>query len=150
MRARLIVNHRIHDVEAPAGLSVLSVLRDDLNLTGTRYGCGHGNCGACMVIADGVAVPACQLTVEQAAGKSITTIEGVATNGALHPVQRAFVDADAMQCGYCTSGMIISAVALQGAIPHPTDSQIRQALAPHLCRCGAYGRALRAVRNASR
>jgi aerobic-type carbon monoxide dehydrogenase small subunit (CoxS/CutS family) len=150
MLIRLTVNQRDHDVEVLPGLSLLNVLRDDLDLTGTRYGCGHGVCGACVVIVDGVATPSCQLTAEEAAGASILTIEGLARNGTLHDVQRAFVEEDAMQCGYCTSGMIMSAVALLAHTPRPSDDQIRDALAPHLCRCGVYGRVLRAVNKAAR
>jgi aerobic-type carbon monoxide dehydrogenase small subunit (CoxS/CutS family) len=149
MLIRLTVNQRVYEVEVPPGLSLLNVLRDDLDLTGTRYGCGHGVCGACVVIVDGVATPSCQLTVEAASGASILTIEGLSRNGTLHAVQRAFVDEDAMQCGYCTSGMIMSAVALLAETPHPGDDRIREALAPHLCRCGVYGRVLRAVNKAA-
>jgi aerobic-type carbon monoxide dehydrogenase small subunit (CoxS/CutS family) len=125
------------------------VLRDDLRLTGTRYGCGHGICGACVVLVDGVATPSCRVPIEQASGHSVVTIEGLDNGGALHPVQRAFVDEDAMQCGYCTSGMILSAVALLGTTAHPSDEQIRHALNGHLCRCGVYGRIVLAVKRAS-
>lgn len=127
----------------------LSALRDDLGLTGTRFVCGHGVCGACVVLADGVPVPSCMLTAREAVGKQIVTIEGLASEGGLHRVQRAFLDEDALQCGYCTSGMILSAVALLERTPRPTDDQIRDALAPHLCRCGVYGRVLRAVKKAA-
>jgi aerobic-type carbon monoxide dehydrogenase small subunit (CoxS/CutS family) len=149
MLIRLTVNQRDHDVEVLPGLSLLTVLRDDLDLTGTRYGCGHGVCGACVVMVDSVATPSCQLTVEEAAGASILTIEGLARNGTLHRVQRAFVEEDAMQCGYCTSGMIMSAVALLAQTPRPSDDQIRDVLTPHLCRCGVYGRVIRAVNKAA-
>ena len=149
MRVSLTINQQVHDVDARPGLSLLSVLRDDLGLTGTKYGCGHGACGACMILVDGIATPSCRLSVEEAAGKSILTIEGVARNGSLHPVQRAFVDEDAMQCGYCTSGMIISAIGLLAKSPHPADDEIRQALQPNLCRCGVFGRVLRAVKKAA-
>jgi aerobic-type carbon monoxide dehydrogenase small subunit (CoxS/CutS family) len=150
MHVRLHVNDRIHEIDVPPGLTLLSALRDDLGLTGTRYGCGQGVCGACFVLADGTAIPACKLSVEEAAGKHIVTIEGLAQGGTLHAVQRAFVKEDAMQCGYCTGGMVISAAALLAHTPHPTDDEIREALTPHLCRCGVYGRALRAVRKAAR
>jgi len=149
MRVQLTVNGRPCEIDVPSGTSLLAALRDDLGLTGTRYGCGHGACGACFVLADGVPVPACTWTVEQAAGKDILTIEGLARDGALSAVQQAFVDEDAMQCGYCTSGMIISATALLARSPSPTEEQIRTALAPHLCRCGVYGRVVRAVRRAA-
>ena len=149
MRVQLTVNGRPCEIDVPSGTSLLAALRDDLGLTGTRYGCGHGACGACFVLADGVPVPACTWTVEQAARKDILTIEGLARDGALSAVQQAFVDEDAMQCGYCTSGMIISATALLARSPSPTEEQIRTALAPHLCRCGVYGRVVRAVRRAA-
>jgi nicotinate dehydrogenase subunit A len=149
MHARLTVNRKVHEIEVAPGLTLLGALRDDLGLTGTRFGCGHGVCGACVVLVDGVAVPSCKIGIEEAAGKEIVTIEGLAHIGVLHPVQRAFLDEDAMQCGYCTSGMVISAAALLSHTPHPTDDQIRDALAPHLCRCGVYGRVLRAVRKAA-
>jgi aerobic-type carbon monoxide dehydrogenase small subunit (CoxS/CutS family) len=149
MRVRLAVNGQVRDADVPAGTSLLSVLRDDLGLTGTRYGCGHGACGACYVLADGQPVAACTLSVEEAAGKTLVTVEGLAEGETLHPVQRAFLEEDAMQCGYCTAGMLVSAVALLARTPHPTDDEIRGALAPHLCRCGVYVRAVRAVRRAS-
>jgi aerobic-type carbon monoxide dehydrogenase small subunit (CoxS/CutS family) len=150
MRIRLIINGQAHEAEVRSGTTLLGVLRDDLGLTGTRYGCGHGVCGACYVLADGRAVAACMLRAEEAAGKDIVTIEGLARGGTLHPVQRAFVEEDAMQCGACTSGMLISAAALLRHTPHPTDEEVRDALSPHLCRCGVYGRALRAVKRAAR
>jgi nicotinate dehydrogenase subunit A len=150
IRVRLNVNREIHEIEVPAGVTLLGALRDDLGLTGTRYGCGHGECGACVVLADGIAVPSCMLTVKDAVGKRIVTIEGLTRNGALHPVQHAFLEEDALQCGYCTSGMVLSTVALLERTPRPTDEQIRDALAPHLCRCGVYARVLRAVKKAAR
>jgi len=150
MRFRLNVNGSVHQVDVLPGTPLLRILRDDLNLTGSRYGCGHGVCGACFVLADGRAVAACMLTVEEAAGKAITTVEGLARGETLHPVQRAFVEEDAMQCGYCTGGMLISAAALLARTPRPTDDEIREALAPNLCRCGIYLRALRAVKRAIR
>jgi aerobic-type carbon monoxide dehydrogenase small subunit (CoxS/CutS family) len=149
MHVRLRVNGRIRELDVPAGTTLLAALRDDLGLTGTHFGCGHGVCGACVVLADGRAVPSCMMSVDQAAGRDIVTIEGLARDGALHPVQRAFVEEDAMQCGYCTGGMVLSAVALLAQRPHPTDDEIREALAPHLCRCGVYARALRAVKRAA-
>jgi aerobic-type carbon monoxide dehydrogenase small subunit (CoxS/CutS family) len=150
MRYRLHVNGRARDVDADPGTSLLSVLRDDLDLTGTRFGCGQGACGACYVLADGRAVASCTMTVDEASGRDLVTIEGLARDGSLHPVQRAFVAEDALQCGYCTSGLIISTVALLAESPAPTDEEIRDALAPHLCRCGVYQRIVRAVRRASR
>jgi nicotinate dehydrogenase subunit A len=149
MRFRLKVNGQAREADVPLGTTLLGVLRDDLGLTAARFGCGHGACGACYVLLEGRAVPACMTSVEESAGKNITTVEGLAKNGELHPVQRAFVEEDAMQCGYCTSGMLISSAALLAETPHPSDAQIREALAPHLCRCGIYLRALRAVRSAA-
>jgi nicotinate dehydrogenase subunit A len=149
MRVRLRVNGEARELDLPAGTTLLAALRDDLGLTGTRYGCGHGVCGACVVLADGSAVPSCTMSVDQAAGKDIVTIEGLGRDGAWHRVQRAFVEEDAMQCGYCTGGMVLSAVALLARRPHPADDEIRDALAPHLCRCGVYGRVLRAVKRAA-
>lgn len=150
MRFLLNVNDHPRDADVPAGSSLLTVLRDDLGLTGTRYGCGQGMCGACYVLADGRSVPSCMMSVEDAVGKSIVTVEGLSSGGSLHPVQRAFVEEDAMQCGYCTSGMLVSAAALLARNPRPGDAEIRDALAPHLCRCGVYLRAVRAVQRAAR
>lgn len=148
MRYALRINGRAHDVDARADTPLLAILRDVLDLTGTRFGCGQGACGACYVLADGRALASCTMTVEDAAGRDITTIEGLARDGRLHPVQQAFIDEDAMQCGYCTGGVIMSAVALLDRLPHPSDDEVREALSPHLCRCGVYERMLRAVRKA--
>ena len=145
MRFRLDVNGGNHEVEVPEATSLLGVIRDDLGLTGTKYGCGIGACGACMVLLDGDAVPACTLTVAEAVGRAIVTVEGLARGDTLDPLQRAFVEADAMQCGFCTAGILISATALLARKPSPTEADIRAALDPHLCRCGVYGRAIRAV-----
>ena len=145
MKLALTVNGERHDVDVPPNTTLLSVLRDDLGLTGTRYGCGRGQCGACYVIADSRAVASCLLTADQATRMEITTVEGLAEGSRLHPVQQAFVDEDAMQCGYCTSGMVISAAALLGRDPRPDEISIRDALAGNLCRCGVCGRAIRAV-----
>ncbi|TMF65812.1 MAG: (2Fe-2S)-binding protein [Chloroflexi bacterium] len=145
MKLALTVNGERRDVDVPPNTSLLSVLRDDLGLTGTRYGCGRGQCGACYVLADDRAVASCLLTADQAARMAITTVEGLADGAKLHPVQQAFVDGDALQCGYCTSGMVISAVALLAHDPEPDETSIRDALAGNLCRCGVYGRAIRAI-----
>ncbi len=142
------MNGERHEVDVPPNATLLSVIRDDLGLTGTRYGCGRGQCGACYVIADSRAVASCLLTADQAARMAITTVEGLA-KGELHPVQQAFIDLDAMQCGYCTSGMVISAAALLARDPKPDETSIRDALAGNLCRCGVYGRAIRAVQKAA-
>jgi aerobic-type carbon monoxide dehydrogenase small subunit (CoxS/CutS family) len=146
MRASLRVNGHDRVVDVPRRATLLSVLRDELALTGTRFGCGAGQCGACFVLADGRAVASCLMTIDQAMGVEITTVEGLATGGELTPVQQAFIEEDAMQCGYCTSGMLISAAALLARDPRPSDAAIREALAPNLCRCGVYVRAIRAVK----
>ena len=146
MKLALTVNGERREVDVPPNTSLLSLLRDDLGLTGTRYGCGRGQCGACYVLADNRAVASCLLTADQAARMEITTVEGLADGTKLHPVQQAFIDGDALQCGYCTSGMVISAVALLAHDPRPDETSIRDALAGNLCRCGVYGRAIRAIR----
>ncbi len=150
MKIALHVNGEVRAIDAAPDATLLTVLRDDLSLPGTRYGCGHGVCGACYVLLDGAAAPACKLAASDLAGRRIRTIEALAQGERLHRVQRAFLEEDAMQCGYCTSGMIISAVALLERVPEPTEEQIREALSAHLCRCGVYGRAVRAVQRAAR
>ena len=150
MRCQLSVNGEMHELDVPPGTTLLAALRDDLGLTGTRFGCGRGVCGSCFVLVEGSAVPSCTLGAHEVAGKKVVTIEGLERGGVLSAVQRAFVEEDAMQCGYCTSGMIITTTALLTRIPNPTDADIREALAPHLCRCGVYGRVLRAVERAAK
>ena len=150
MKSTLRVNGKTREIDVPRRTTLLSALRDDLGLTGTRYGCGAAQCGACYVLVNGRAVASCVMTVDQVADAEITTIEGLAKDGVLSPVQQAFIDKDAMQCGYCTSGMLISATALLVADPHPSDDAIRDALAGHLCRCGVYVRAIDAVKAAAR
>ncbi len=150
MKIALHVNGEVRAIDAAPEATLLAVLRDDLSLLGTRYGCGHGVCGACYVLLDGAAAPACRLAVSDLAGRRIRTIEGLAQGERLHRVQQAFIEEDAMQCGYCTSGMLISATALLARVQAPSEEEIRGALEPHLCRCGVYGRAVRAVRRASR
>ncbi|MBU6424652.1 MAG: (2Fe-2S)-binding protein [Chloroflexota bacterium] len=149
MKLTLRVNGADHDVDVPRRATLLSVLRDDLGLVATRFGCGAGQCGACYVLVDGAAVASCLMTVDQAVDHEIVTVEGLAQDGKLSPVQDAFAREGAMQCGYCTSGMLISATALLRRSSHPSDEEIRDALAPNLCRCGAYGRAIRAVQRAA-
>jgi aerobic-type carbon monoxide dehydrogenase small subunit (CoxS/CutS family) len=129
--------------------SLLSVLRTELGLTGTKYGCGAGECGACTVLLDGRAVRSCTTPVAHAIGRSVITIEGLEKDGALHPVQDAFLEAQAFLCGYCTPGMIMGAVALLRANPAPSELDIREAMAGHLCRCGAYERIIRAIQLAA-
>lgn len=149
MKYRLDLNGEARDLDVPRGTTLLEALRDDLGLVAARYGCGRGQCGACFVLADGRAVASCLISIEQAAAYRIVTVEGLAATTGGDAVQRAFVAEDAMQCGYCTSGMLISAAALLGQQPSPTDDEIRDALAPNLCRCGVQLRAVRAVRRAA-
>jgi aerobic-type carbon monoxide dehydrogenase small subunit (CoxS/CutS family) len=129
--------------------SLLSVLRTELGLTGAKYGCGAGQCGACTVLLDDRAVRSCVTPISAVEGRSITTIEGLARNGKLHPVQEAFLEAQAIQCGYCTPGMIMSTVSLLRRNRHPSEAQIREALAGNLCRCAVYVRILSAVQRAA-
>ena len=149
MKLTLRVNGADREIDVPRRTTLLTALRDDLGLTATRFGCGSGQCGACFVLANGRAIASCLMPVEQAAALEITTVEGLALDGELSPVQQAFVDEDAMQCGYCTSGMLISATALLRSDSRPTDAAIRDALATNLCRCGVYARAIRAVKRAA-
>jgi aerobic-type carbon monoxide dehydrogenase small subunit (CoxS/CutS family) len=146
----LLVNGVRRRVDAEPGRTLLSVLRDDLDLTGTKYGCGEGRCGACTVLVDGRAVKSCLVRVESAAGKRITTIEGLERNGQLHPLQAAFLEADALQCGYCTPGMIMASAGLLDRNPNPTEPEIAAALEGNLCRCGTYPRIIQAVRLAAK
>ena len=136
--------------EAPdTGRNLLTYLRFDLGLTGSKYGCGEGLCGACTVLVDGQPLRSCMATVGTVAGGSITTIEGLAKDGELHPVQRAFVEASAMQCGYCIPGFIMSTVGLLSRDAQPSVAQIREALAENMCRCGTYQRIQQAVESAA-
>ncbi len=146
----LTVNGKPRRVDAPPDETLLVVLRDRLDLTGTKYGCGEGQCGACMVLLDGKAVPSCQTPVSEAAGKKIVTIEGLAQNGRLHPVQAAFLEAEAFQCGYCTPGMIVASVALLKANPKPGTEAIVETLSRNVCRCGTHSRIVKAVQAAAK
>ena len=137
-------------MNASPGRSLLSVLRDDLDLTGAKYGCGEGQCGACTVLLDGDAVRSCITPVSAAEGKRIATIEGLAHNGELHPLQEAFLEADAMQCGYCTAGMIMSGVSLLARNSSPTESEIVHGMQGNICRCGTYPRIVAAVELAAK
>jgi nicotinate dehydrogenase subunit A len=143
------VNGTPHLVLADPETPLLYVLRNDLDLKGARYGCGAGLCGACMVIVDGEAVQSCDVPVGALAGKGITTIEGIGTPDKPHPLQRAFIEEQAAQCGYCASGIIMTAKALLDSNPQATDVEIGEALAGNLCRCGTHTRILRAIRKAS-
>ena len=145
----LLINGTEHKVEAAAGEPLLYVLRDRLGLTGTKYGCGEGQCGACTVLLDGRPVRSCLTPARSAAGQKIVTIEGLSTNGALHPVQQAFLEEEAFQCGYCTSGMIMSAYALLAAKPRPSEEQIILHMNGNICRCGTYQRIVAAIHRAS-
>jgi aerobic-type carbon monoxide dehydrogenase small subunit (CoxS/CutS family) len=145
----LHVNGSRQPVAADTGRNLLGVLRDDLGLTGSKYGCGEGQCGACTVLIDGEPVRSCITRVRAAAGKQIVTIEGVAKGNKLHPLQEAFLEMDAFQCGYCTSGMILSALALLEEKPEPTREEIIAALDGNICRCGAYARIVAAVQRAA-
>jgi len=132
----LQVNGRTHHVNVDPDTPLLYVLRNDLGLKGAKFACGLEQCGACKVIIDGHALPACRIAVRTLQGREITTIEGLGTADNLHPLQQAFIDEQATQCGFCTAGMIVSAKALLDQNPHPSDGEIRAALAPNLCRCG--------------
>jgi aerobic-type carbon monoxide dehydrogenase small subunit (CoxS/CutS family) len=143
-RYRLVVNGKQQVVDASAGTPLLWVLRDDLGLTGTKFGCGQALCGACTVHLDGDAVRSCQTTIEAAAGHRVTTIEGLSARGE-HPLQRAWVAEEVPQCGYCQSGQLMAAAALLAATPRPTDAEIDAAMDGILCRCGTYNRIRRAI-----
>lgn len=145
----LTVNGRAHTVTTPAHKTLLYLLRDDLHLYGTKDGCREGECGACTVLLDGRPVNACLVLAGQADGREVVTIEGLAADSRLHPLQRAFVEAGAVQCGFCTPGLILSAVALLAQQPHPSEAQIRQALTGNLCRCTGYSQIIEAVKQAA-
>jgi aerobic-type carbon monoxide dehydrogenase small subunit (CoxS/CutS family) len=145
----LHVNGSVHAVEAEPERSLLSVLRDDLELTGSHYGCGEGQCGACTVLIDGQPTRSCITPVGTVAQKPVTTIEGLEHAGKLHPVQQAFLDHDALQCGYCTSGMIMSAVGLLHKTPNPSEQDILTHMNGNVCRCGTYRRIVSAIHAAA-
>ena len=146
---QLEINGKRYSANYPPDTPLLYVLRDERGLTGTKYGCGEGMCGACTVLLDGTARRSCQISVSAAASKSITTIEGLEKDGVLHPVQQAFLDAGAFQCAYCTSGMIMGGVSLLRANPHPTAEQVVQALQGNICRCGTHPRIIEAIQRAA-
>ncbi len=146
---KLHINGTVHSVDADPQTSLLSVLRDQLDLTGSKYGCGEGQCGACTVLIDGNPRHSCVTRVGSVGMKKITTIEGLERDGRLHPVQEAFVEEGAMQCAYCTSGMIITATALLHANPHPTAQQVAEYMQGNVCRCGTYPRIVAAVLRAA-
>ena len=146
----LTVNGKEKTITTDPARTLLDVLREELHLTGAKYGCGEGRCGACSVLMDGQRVLSCVTPVAQADKKSITTIEGLAKGDSLHPVQEAFLTEGAMQCGYCTPGMILTAVALLEKNPNPTDDEIAAAMNVNICRCNGYTKILNAVRRAGK
>ncbi|WP_268800508.1 (2Fe-2S)-binding protein [Pseudomonas huanghezhanensis] len=146
----LRVNGQTTSVTAMADTPLLMILRNDLQLNGPKFGCGLGECGACTVIIDGVAARACVFPLAGAEGREITTLEGIGSRECLHPVQQAFIDEQAAQCGYCMNGMIMTAKALLDRNPHPTEAQIRNELSANLCRCGTHIEIMRAVMRAAR
>ena len=145
----LNVNGKEYPLEVKANEILLNVLRDRLGLMGTKYGCGIGECGACTVLLDGKAILSCQTLAFTADGKKIATIEGLERNGSLHPLQQAFIDEGAVQCGYCTPGMILSAKALLDINTDPSNQEIKQAIRGNLCRCTGYTNIVRAIKTAS-
>lgn len=147
---RFRLNGRPTTLETDGGRKLLWVLRADLGLTGSKYGCGVGLCGSCTVVVDGEALRSCQTSLETVDGKEVTTIEGLAHDGTLHPLQQAFIDHGGYQCGYCTPGMIMNAYALLGSDPRPSRETILDAMEDNLCRCGAHQRIVSAVQDAAR
>jgi nicotinate dehydrogenase subunit A len=145
----LRVNGQTRRVACTPDAPLLYILRNDLGLKGAKFGCGLEQCGACMVLIDGVATPSCRLPIASAQGAAIITVEGLGTPDNLHPIQQAFLDEQAAQCGYCTAGLIVAAKALLDHQPQPAEREIRAALARHLCRCGAHHRVVRAVQRAA-
>ena len=148
-RYLLHVNGREHEIDAEPGDSLLFVLRDDLGLTGSRFGCGEGQCGACTVLLDGAAVRSCVTRMGAVGNRAITTIEALPSGQDLHPVQQAFLDAEAFQCGYCTSGMVMATVGLLKTNPNPSDADVARLMNGNVCRCGTYPRIVKAVRLAA-
>ena len=149
MAITLTVNGKKHTVSAEPETALLYVLRNDLKLKGARFGCGLGQCGACTVLVDGKPVQSCDFPMSATAGKTIITIEGLAPDGELHPLQSAFITEQAAQCGYCVTGIIMAAKALLDANPRPADAEIRAALKGNLCRCGTHQRILNAIKRAA-
>jgi carbon-monoxide dehydrogenase small subunit len=148
-KLNFLVNHKPVEIKVEPHLTLLEVLRDHLGLIGTKEGCGTGDCGACTVLIDGEPVCSCLMLAAEAEGQEIATVEGLATEHALHPVQQAFIDQGGLQCGFCTPGFLLSSVALLADNPHPTEKEIRQALAGNLCRCTGYDKIVRAVQSAA-
>jgi len=149
MPIKLVVNGRERTVDSPPDRPLLWVLREDLQLTGTKYGCGEGECGACTVLVDGEAVHSCRARIGALAGKHITTIEALVPEGHLHPVQQAFLDQQAFQCGYCTPGMVMATIGLLRTTPNPSDADIARLMDRNVCRCGAFSRIVEAIKAAA-
>jgi nicotinate dehydrogenase subunit A len=149
MTVELDVNGGKHTIDADDATPLLFVLRNDLGLNGPRFGCGLGQCGACTVLANGAPIRSCVVPISAASGLQITTLEGLGSRENPHPLQQAFLDEQAAQCGYCSNGMIVGSAALLARTPQPTDAEIREALQGYLCRCGTHTRILRAVRRAA-
>lgn len=147
---QLEINGNARGVDVDPERSLLSVLRDELDLTGCKFGCGEGQCGACTVLINGAATRSCITPVRSVVGKQVTTIEGLTRDGSLHPLQEAFLKEDAMQCGYCTTGMILSGVSLLKKTPNPSEAEIRRGMEGNVCRCGTYPRIVAAVQLAAR
>lgn len=145
----LRINGENRQIDVDGERTLLSVLRDELDLTGTKYGCGEGQCGACTVLVDGVPTRSCLTTIDEVGARQISTIESLDRDGTLHPLQQAFLDADALQCGYCTSGMILAGVALLREKPAPSEEDILHAMNGNLCRCGTYRRIVAAIQQAA-
>ena len=146
---RVTVNGERRSVPRSPERNLLELLRVELRLTGTKYGCGEGECGACTVLLDGAPVPSCQVPIAEADGATVVTVEGLASGGALNPVQRAFLEVGAFQCGYCTPGMVVRATALLAQSPSPSVEEILEEMEGNLCRCGGYSRIVQAVRRAA-
>ena len=148
-RLAVIVNGQPRNVEVDPETTLLGVLRDELDLTGTKYGCGEGQCGACTVLVEGRPVRSCLTRVTAVQGKPITTIEGLEKDGRLHPLQEAFLEANALQCGYCTPGMILEAAAFLAGARQPSAADVARAMEGHICRCGTYPRIVEAIQKAA-
>lgn len=147
---KLCINNEDYEIEVEDNLTLLDLLRDRLLLTGTKYGCGEGECGACTVLVDGVPVNSCMILAVKVDGCNILTVEGLSRDGQLHPLQRAFIDVGALQCGYCTPGMIMSAYALLQKNPNPTHEEIKEAMSGNLCRCTGYQNIFSAIEHAAK
>jgi aerobic-type carbon monoxide dehydrogenase small subunit (CoxS/CutS family) len=150
LKIRFTLNGKVIDMEAPPDRRVIDLLREDLGLSGAKEGCGTGECGACTILTDGVTRLSCLMVAAQLEGRSVRTIEGIAQGEELHPVQESFIDHGAVQCGYCTSGMVLAAVDLLSRVPEPSRDEIRRAVSGNLCRCTGYQKIVDAVERASR